>query len=1130
MKTRAPAPRRRQSGFALLITITLLAFLVLLLVSLAALTRVETQVASNSQQLSQARQNALMALNIALGRLQATAGPDTRITGTADLVSGRDITKKNWTGVWNAATAGTDKNIAWLVSGTAAAGSGGVATPLPGKGTVELVGANSTDISATATTGNQVKVETQPITSDTVAGVPGTQIIGNFAYWVGDEGVKAKVSVTDPWLSPLDTTLKATTPQTTTAQAQSYSFINAQRFGIEAIEDSAGTPLNAAYPATSTDSQTRDDFKATLPKILALAQLPLANPAGQTALTSAQKVRFHDLTASSGSLLVDVVKGGFKKDLTAWTSAGNTTSNPVSSNASDDYITLGDPADTSKYGLPTWAMIRDYTNTRNTGAAITPRKQTPSQQGVYPVMTYARIGYNVTCASTGGIYKINIMPVVALWNPYNIPIAASTFEFCFKYHSTSSTSGYGPGNFLKLIIYAGSPNPGTEAFNLSTIRMASTSYGTGNAEQFWRFKMELSKDLAPGESRLFTIADSHDDTQYAIGQSTLTDAALAPNNAVYVPSKIALNQKQMSGLIFWNTEFNGGMARMTFLLTKPIPASVIDPATIQSLLRSEAYQAILGNALDWNQDTNPNFTIPPSNNGIALVYQRIELAMSTLPTTYPEEIWNTNGGTPRWLAELNPQASVVLRKPFASGLNVTPSYLNEPYIRNTVTANPKFVYKQIPSAVGPNGTNVSAGTRVSTTGAAQNLVLREFQPAGIPLFSIAQLQHVNVSSLSINPAYAIGNSVANIYIKRDDPDAQSEALTNDGDTDFPNGTFTRIYDLSYLLNRALWDGYFFSTIPSTLTTAQANNTNYHLPNARYQFYPADGTLTNSQLNDLKTPNAAAAHLLVNGGYNINSTSVQAWRALLYSHNGIPPSDPAAPPDALFHHPYSRFTTPTAGTMPNATWLGYRILSDAQISALATAIAVEVRNRGPFLSLADFVNRRLASNETGLKGPLQAAIDATSGSGSINNDALFTDSSTRVNSYPPVINGDAEQQTIYMGGTDATQPSASRAAFAPGYLTQADLLTALGPSLTARSDTFRIRAYGDVVNPAVGGATPDAHAWCEAIVQRLPDYMDNSMPAETDLSAAPTSPAKTTNQAFGRRFKVISFRWLSSNDI
>src|SRR5690606_12898031 len=125
----------------------------------------------------------------------------------------------------------------------------------------------------------------------------------------------------------------------------------------------------------------------------------------------------------------------------------------------------------------------------------------------------------------------------------------------------------------------------------------------------------------------------------------------------------------------------------------------------------------------------------------------------------------------------------------------------------------------------------------------------------------------------------------------------------------------------------------------------------------------------------------------------------------------------------------------------------------------------------FLSLADFVNRRLADDETGLKGPLQAAIDATSGAGTINAVAPFTDDSTRMMLYPPSIDHApeperTEQQKISKGsssvGLPSSAPSESRAAFAPGYLTQADLLSALGPVLSARSDTFRIRTYGDVV--------------------------------------------------------------------
>ncbi len=105
-----PGRRSGSRGFALLITITLLAFLVLLLVSLASLTRVETQVASNNQSLSQARQNALMALNIALGQLQKYTGPDQRVTATADIASTADGTRL---------TAGSPAQNTTSVNGTA---------------------------------------------------------------------------------------------------------------------------------------------------------------------------------------------------------------------------------------------------------------------------------------------------------------------------------------------------------------------------------------------------------------------------------------------------------------------------------------------------------------------------------------------------------------------------------------------------------------------------------------------------------------------------------------------------------------------------------------------------------------------------------------------------------------------------------------------------------------------------------------------------------------------------------------------------------------------------------------------------------------------------------------------------
>ena len=97
-------------------------------------------------------------------------------------------------------------------------------------------------------------------------------------------------------------------------------------------------------------------------------------------------------------------------------------------------------------------------------------------------------------------------------------------------------------------------------------------------------------------------------------------------------------------------------------------------------------------------------------------------------------------------------------------------------------------------------------------------------------------------------------------------------------------------------------------------------------------------------------------------------------------------------------------------------------------------------------------------------------------------------------------------------------------FSSQFLTQADIMTALAPVLFPRSDTFVIRTYGEAVNPATGAT--EGKAWCEATVQRIPEYFD---PAD-DATVAPADLTSALNQNLGRRFKVVSFRWLTRSDI
>jgi hypothetical protein len=252
----------------------------------------------------------------------------------------------------------------------------------------------------------------------------------------------------------------------------------------------------------------------------------------------------------------------------------------------------------------------------------------------------------------------------------------------------------------------------------------------------------------------------------------------------------------------------------------------------------------------------------------------------------------------------------------------------------------------------------------------------------------------------------------------------------------------------------------------------------------------------------------AAHLMVDGAFNVNSTSVNAWKVMLGSLRGhattrlenasanvtVRPADADSTPVTGLLTSNGNLSTPTASTTEPNQWNGLRSLDDSEIETLATALVAEIKKRGPFLCLADFINRRPGSDpDFARQGTLQAAITAAG------------------------LNGDLEKGSRALGAGDG-----SRAAGIPGYISQADLLTSLGPALRARSDTFTIRAYGS----ATGRDGKLSEAWCEAVVQRVPEYVD---PVDaTDLPD--TQLASPVNRSFGRKFEVVGFRWLNRSEI
>ncbi|MFH1500077.1 MAG: hypothetical protein ABII82_19905, partial [Verrucomicrobiota bacterium] len=366
--------RPRRAGFALLITVVLVAFLVLIVVALASLTRVETQVAANSAELAKARQNALFALNIALGQLQQAAGPDQRVTATAEIDPTAVVTNRRWTGVWDSDPDSDTygERLAWLVSGNTPDVTTAPADPDASSDTVRLVGEASADLSTTAASDqNRVDVPLQDIRSDAVPGlaaITGGHRVGRFGYWVGDEGVKARANLTSPLRAPWFTPDGTKTAPDLADQLNDIGL--AQRNAIEWMRaDTTGDEL--------LEPLLPDDARPEFSRWLTRDQLALsaADSAGATSLANAARVRFHDMTYWSSGVQADVRNGGLKRDLTAafelpetefeasvFANGAPTAARAPMAGASGKFVSFiyNEPVSGGTYRGPTWHLLRNH--------------------------------------------------------------------------------------------------------------------------------------------------------------------------------------------------------------------------------------------------------------------------------------------------------------------------------------------------------------------------------------------------------------------------------------------------------------------------------------------------------------------------------------------------------------------------------------------------------------------------------------------------------------------------------------------------------------------------------------------------------------------------------------------------
>jgi Flp pilus assembly protein TadG len=489
----------------------------------------------------------------------------------------------------------------------------------------------------------------------------------------------------------------------------------------------------------------------------------------------------------------------------------------------------------------------------------------------------------------------------------------------------------------------------------------------------------------------------------------------------------------------------------------------------------------------------------------------------------------------------------------------------------------------------PNSGNGYYGGGYTIGSGTTHLIQREIPV--LPPISIASLSHAQLGGFSLGNSFMIGDDPLNDQLwhkttRFNNPqgtDYQKTTATGQGGLSphvmqaignsyaHPNipaeksfTTKTRFFDVdvgevknvpfvdhSYLANKALWDEYFFSSIApqpakvllygaSSDKTAKQIAEDFFfkdkpLPNRRITPYQnqLNQTILDSRFTEAEKytdglADKIAANLMVEGAFNINSTSVEAWKALLTSLKGKPI---AVLDGGITPKEATATETPlAAGILPNAKpiltsdiispstppeqWKAGRILTDNEIDLLAKAIVKQVKLRGPFLSLSEFINRRLEADPQklplSLKGALQAALD---------------DDTVPINANFRLANRILDSETASI--TDFAFPEAAKGPIAYGsmaYVDQADMLRNFTEQLTPRGDTFVIRTYGDALD---SNGKIIARAWCEAVVQRVPEYV-NSEDAPQLKQADPS--LSTVSKTFGRRIQITGFRWLNSDEI
>ena len=1177
----------KNRGFALVVTLSLMVLLTLIAVGLLTLSTIALRQAGASSAMAVAQNNARLALFLALGELQSQAGPDRRVTGVADLacdemglplnpgaspknqqsVDGVDkgLTSvqpgtRYWTGVWESKSTDPFKEIftktpspeirQWLVSGNESLSAQNRITPNDSTYAVNSDGSTSDAAKSVVLVGEGTAGDPSTATLDRYVAVPlvpikgkNNKIEGRYGWWIGDEGVKARIN--------MDQTIK---------DGSRYTSLPAQRRGWESVDGFS------AYPISTSPLQSE------LPKVTSLPQSELLisslgqKSGGVTPLQAA----FHSATADSRAVIADTLVGGTKIDLSSILTSDLPSSKPANAPNVANYpvkngkIIPGVSGYPGSYlRAPVWDTIKKFHDQHGLLSAGNLLVSAPTNNvspAVAPIVTDFRILYGAKIVpngppTTATQFRVNpcAKVAIAIANPYSVPLRWDR-NLEFRVINQTPSNNY-PSRIWPLGSERGPaflPRDGSEraVFQNAVLRIRADK-------------------LAPGEARAYTIAGPvvHEGMGFTANlESFGSSKPFNFENCIEFKLADAENPLRTPTI---SMDVRESMQTSLVKLEMKLQGSSRALRSIERFELDNGYYLPNTRNLDLSQCRLMKLPIPL----MLYSYQLSQPGGDYRPLMPSGYEMGQRASTMRTFADFN-VAAAVITKPIAS-YNPPPYFCES---NDSISLLPgtapggdtgmgftrNLVADPLPWGRAPNGSPKT----VLFTIPEQITSLAQLQHADLTGDTGAAPYNTQYASVSHQPGNAFGNSYATPFVKRQNVvQTRTDYELTGANLTSVNSYSRRYFDISYLLNASVWDSYFLSTIPKSGANPQPQ-------------IPAITRLDQAVSTDLRDPVLAATKLMIDGGFNVNSTDKNAWKAFLGSAKHFKHktesgnSTSAAFPRSLEQASVS--ADPPTGTAEDS-FAGFRRLTDAQLDALAEEITRQVRLRGPFISLSHFINRAIATLEKqpalSRAGALQLALDesganinfagsksAFSGSGfSASADAVtlreksgrpradMDGSYTSAGERPADANANepdwaASSRDRNWGAvasivTDRKMLSDARykpeqgyrSTGIPGWLTQADVLQVIGPSITARSDTFRIRSYGEALDAQ--GKTI-AKAYCEATVQRIPDYVDPAnIPSDRD-DPSPSGVKVLTdlNKTYGRQFKIISFRWLSPLEV